>query len=137
MPGSITDLFQRSREMDGKEMRLVGEAVGDLMPRGEYAWLNVLDASGMAIGVYLPKDEALKVSRVGRYFQKGDVVDLTGTFHDACSLHDGEPDIHADSLAVVEQGRPLYHPVQTSRAVLGGALLLLAGLMGLAARRRT
>lgn len=134
---SVSDLLQRSREMDGTEIRLIGEAVGDLMVRGDHAWVNILDASGTAIGVYLPKDEALKVRNLGRYFQKGDVIDLTGTFHDSCAVHDGEPDIHADSLAVVVQGHPVYHPVETSRVVLGGAVLALAGLMGLTARRRT
>lgn len=136
-PASIAGLAGKSREMDGIQVRLVAEAVGDVMVRGDYAWLNVLDASGSAIGVYLQKDEALKVRILGSYFWKGDVVDLTGTFHYACPEHDGDPDIHADSLAVVEQGHRVYHPVETSRAVFGSALIVLAGVMGLAVRTRT
>ena len=133
----VSEIVANSREMDGSQVRLVGEAVGDAMVRGDHAWVNILDASGMAIGVYLPKDEALKVRYLGMYSRKGDTVDLTGTFHNSCVVHDGEPDIHADSLTVVAQGHLVHHPLDSGRAALGGAFLVLAGLMGFAVRRRT
>ncbi len=133
---AIGDLVGRAGEMDGSQVRIVGEAVGDLMVRGDHAWLNVLDASGLAIGVYLPKAEALKVRVLGGYSQKGDAVDLTGVFHSSCSLHDGEPDIHADSLVRVQEGGKVQHPVSSARMALSGLLLGLALLMGIAVRRR-
>ncbi|MGE5580035.1 MAG: DNA-binding protein [Bacillota bacterium] len=132
----IGELVNRAREMDGLVVRLVGEAVGDLMVRGDHAWVNILDASGTAIGVFLPKEEALKVKSLGKYRQKGDVVDLIGVFHNSCDVHDGEPDVHADSIAVVENGHSVSYPVEVSRMVLGGILLVLAGALGLAVRRR-
>jgi hypothetical protein len=136
-PTAVGDLVAKAKAMDGQQVRLVGEAVGDRMIRGDFAWINVLDRSGTAIGVYLPKDQALKVRNMGAYSGTGDVVDVTGTFHNACLLHDGEPDVHSDVIAVIEQGVPVYHPVDTRRAVLSALLLALAGLTGLAVRRRS
>jgi len=136
-PMLIGELVTRAREMDGQVVRIVGEAVGDLMVRGDHAWVNILDASGTAIGVFMAKEEALKVKNLGQYRQKGDIVDLQGVFNDSCDIHDGEPDVHADSIAVVEKGYPVSHSVEVSRMVLGGVLLALAGVLGLAVHRRT
>ena len=136
-PVPIGELVANARAMDGQVMRIMGEAVGDLMVRGDHAWVNILDASGTAIGVFLAKEEALKVKNLGKYRQKGDIVDLQGVFNDSCDVHDGEPDVHAGSIAVVERGYPVSYPIEVSRIVFGGVILALAGAAGLAVHRRT
>lgn len=133
---SISDIVQKPTQMNGQEVRIVGEAIGDLMVRGDYAWINVLDKTGMAIGVYLPKGEALKIRNLGRYSQTGDTVDLVGVFNNACVEHGGDPDIHSTSLVVVAQGIPTPHPVDTLRLIFAGVLLAVAAVMGVAVKRR-
>jgi len=122
---SSNELLSDLRGFDGKDIVYAGEVVGDVMIRGDRAWINVHDGDS-AVGVFLPAGEARKVTSAGDYLHRGDIVRVVGRFARACAEHDGEVDIHATSLEIIAGARPLNHPVDGDRVALAGALVALA-----------
>lgn len=119
-------LVEEPKSWDGKTIRFEGEAVGEAMVRGEFAWLHLNDDAYMyknveegaplegyntGMPVWVPADLARKVRTFGDYKHEGDVVRVTGTFHAACGEHGGDMDIHARELEVIYPGRLVADPV--------------------------
>ncbi|MCX5642996.1 MAG: DNA-binding protein [Candidatus Omnitrophica bacterium] len=121
----ISDLITQSRSYEGRVIVTEGEAVGDLMLRGEYGWVNLSDGSN-AIGVYAPSKQLEQIKHLGRYEIVGDRVSVTGTFYDACPVHSGETDIHASSVAIASEGSVVDEILDQVRLKLSLELALLA-----------
>jgi hypothetical protein len=126
----INDLVEKAKEYDGKTVTLEAEAIGEVLERGAYAWININDKSN-AIGVYIPIAEAKKITFFGDYAHTGDTLVITGVMHNACVEHGGELDIHADTITVVRLGSKTARPVSGVKIASFGLLALLAGLLGL------
>ena len=101
---SSTDLIENAKHYDGKTVSFEGEVIGDIMKRGDFAWVNVSDEDN-AIGIWISKDLAGKITYTGDYKHIGDYVRVTGIFHRACSFHHGELDIHARELTILREGQ--------------------------------
>ena len=138
---------------DGREVTITGEAVGDLMLRGDHGWVTVNDdAYGVrsieeggdftgyanwGIGVWAPRVELERIQILGGYKNMGDRVRVTGTFNRACPEHGGDTDIHAVEVEVLEQGHPIRHPFSWWKLVLIiGLVALLLGSGSIWWRRR-
>ncbi len=119
---STADLLERWQEYDGREVVLEGEVVGDVMRRGDYAWITVNDdaysrearleagklaGSNSGIGVWLPVEQTEGIEVLGEYGTMGDFVRVRGIFNADCGEHGGDFDIHAVSLQVIDPGREL------------------------------
>lgn len=102
-PVSSIDLISNAKDLDGKTIIFEGEAIGNLMNRGNFAWLNITE-SGNAIGVWLPKILASKIKFTGGYSIRGDLVRVEGIFNRACIEHGGDLDIHAAKLIILNYG---------------------------------
>jgi hypothetical protein len=117
---TTSELLEDWEEYDGKEVILIGEAVGDVMARGDYAWITVNDGfysrevlhetgalvgQNSGIGVWLPIEEAEEITRLGRFGSLGDLVEVRGVFYADDVQHGGDFDIQASSLTVLEPGR--------------------------------
>ena len=124
---SSTDLVMNAKELDGTEVTYQGEVIGDIMRRGEYAWINVNDGDN-AIGIWIRTDLTAAIAHTGSYKYKGDRVEVAGIFNRACSEHGGDLDIHAHALRVVELGVP--QPERISSAKKNAAALSI-GVLGL------
>jgi hypothetical protein len=114
---------------DGMEVVYLGEAVGDVMKRGEYAWVNVYDGT-YAVGVYAPSRLLGDVNVLGDYAHRGDMIEVTGVFNRACREHGGDMDIHAREVRLIAKGYSLEHPISMSKLsftlmLLGVNILLL------------
>jgi hypothetical protein len=150
---STADLLQRWEEYDGREVVLTGEVVGDVMRRGDSAWITVNDdhysraarleagelrGGNSGIGVWISAKEAGKIGTLGRYGSKGDLVEVRGVFNADCREHGGDFDLHAASLTVIEQGGKL-DTAPSESAFLAAAAALLFFLLTLSPylRRRT
>lgn len=132
---SSTDLIEHARQFDGQEVSFSGETIGDLMIRGDHAWINASDGAN-AIGLWLPVDQARQVKTFGSYRYRGDKIVVVGVFHRACPEHGGDMDIHVNELTVTAPGEPLTHPLQPFRLVLAALLTALASALYVADRRR-
>jgi len=124
-PISSDELINNAKLFDGKSVVYIGEVVGDIMIRGEYAWINLLDGKN-AIGIWIGKDLVKDIAYTGSYKFKGDLVEASGVFHRACLQHGGDLDLHAQSLTKRIAGRPTQEIPNVRK---GNIVILLLGVL--------
>lgn len=122
---SINDLIENAKALDAKEATIQGEVIGERMDRGDYTWINVNDKTN-AIGIWVKKSEADKISYYGNYKYKGDTILVTGTFYRACDLHDGEADLHSNTLEITKSGYKVKEKISMEMLTIAFLLTLLA-----------
>jgi hypothetical protein len=122
---SSTDLLNHTKGYDGKIVIYEGEVVGDIMLRGDYAWL-CLDDGKNAISAWANKEFFKDIQYIGNYKTKGDTVRVTGVFNRSCLEHGGDLDIHLRSLIKISSGKVVSHAVDVKEVNLAvGAFLVL------------
>ncbi|MGL6104965.1 hypothetical protein [Romboutsia sp.] len=125
---TLNDLIEKGKLFDKKEVIVKGEVIGEELERKDYSWININDTTN-AMGIYMTKEDGSKVKMYGGYNQKGDTVEVVGTFNRACKEHGGDMDIHALRVNVVEQGKVLQDHLPKGKIisviVLGTAALTL------------
>jgi len=130
---SSSELITRAKEYDGKTVIYAGEVVGDVMLRGQHAWINVHDGEN-ALGVWVKSDAAEKIAYAASYKSKGDWVEVLGVFNRACPEHGGDLDIHAQALKVIKSGRitlERLNPEKRNLAVTLGVILVFVWMLTL------
>lgn len=130
---SINDLIEHSLTLDQQTVTVEAEVIGEVLERGENAWINVNDGTN-AIGIYLRLDQTTQLKVFGDYFNVGDVVRIQGIFERSCIEHGGEMDIHAISIQVIKAGQPITHVISAWKFVLAIILMSLA-MIGLYLKR--
>jgi hypothetical protein len=149
---STADLLDNWEEYNGKEVIFRGEAVGDVMRRGDYAWITVNDdfysrearqeagklrGGNSGMGIWLPVEEADKITMLGRYGTVGDFVEVRGVFNADCLEHGGDFDIHASSLKVIDPGKDIDSSPDTGKYIAAVfAFIFLLGTLTPILRRR-
>lgn len=123
-PISSTELIEKAKEYDGQIVSFQGEAVGEVMRRGAFAWVNVNDGAN-ALGIWLPYQLASAITFTGGYKASGDIIEIRGTFHRACIEHGGDLDIHSGELAIIKKGAPRFEIFNTRKRIL---VIILAGI---------
>lgn len=127
-PISGTELINNAKDYDGKAVVFEGEAIGEVMLRGGYAWVNLNDGSS-AIGIWMPKEMADTIKYTGSYQYRGDWVEVAGVFNRACPEHGGDLDIHAQGISKTLPGRQLKKRININKVnmvyILSGALALV------------
>jgi hypothetical protein len=121
-PISSTELINNAKQYEGKTVIYKGEVIGDIMKRGNYAWLNVFDGAN-AIGVWLKIALTKDIAYTGSYKSKGDWIEVTGIFHRACPEHGGDLDIHAQAIRKVSSGRVVAEKLNSGKNNLAIFLL--------------
>lgn len=126
---SSNDLVDNASRYDGQVIEYQGEVIGDVMNRGDHAWVNVNDG-GRAIGIWLTKNMADQINTRGDYNNIGDTLRIIGTFNRACSQHGGDLDIHANQFNISSYGYPQVHTTNGNKLWI--ALFLFIGIVILA-----
>ena len=121
----INTLIEKSQAFDGQTVTVEGEALGEAMLRGEYAWINISDNTN-AIGVWLKASDAQKISVFGDYRHKGDTVKITGIFSRNCAEHGGDVDIHNQAMEIIEKGTNVPETITQTKINAASALFLFA-----------
>lgn len=124
-PVSSSDLINNAKEHDRKEVVYQGEVIGDIMVRGNYAWINVNDGNN-AVGIWTEKNLTKEISCTGSYKSRGDWIEIRGIFQRACSEHGGDLDIHAQSVRRINNGRYLTERINLEKRNL---VLVLLGVL--------
>lgn len=127
---SCSELIDHSKKYDGKKIVFEGEAIGDILYRGSYAWINVSDGNNSAIGIWMTKEQAQSIKTTGAYEITGDTVEIAGIFHAACSEHGGDMDIHATAVTVMKQGYMMKEKTPVWLKMLSVAALTAAAALG-------
>jgi hypothetical protein len=139
-----TQLVDKPKQYNGTTVTFAGEAIGEVMARGDYAWIHLNDDpyeaanveegaklkgynSGMAI--WIPTALTKTIDTYGDYKHEGSIVQITGTFNAACKEHGGDMDIHATTLTVIRAGHVVADPVAGWKAALAAGLALAAGVL--------
>lgn len=110
---AINDLIEEAKNWDQTDVEIQGEVIGDVFRQKEFSWVNINDGSNV-IGVWTPY-HFLKGITPGDYRKTGTFVRVKGRFHRACRIHQGETDIHAVSMEIVQEAKPRRHKVQRVR----------------------
>lgn len=123
----LAELVSSANQLDGREILVFGEAIGDLMKRKDGIWLNISDGS-LALGIFFKKDEiTLPVIKfLGDYQKKGDWLEVKGIFHKNCAYHSGETDLHATFVRVIGSGQKINHPIDFDKLSLAVIVFLAA-----------
>ncbi|MEA4883961.1 MAG: hypothetical protein VB144_09980 [Clostridia bacterium] len=135
----VLDLIEHAKELDGAIVEIQGELVGDMMLRGETAWINVSD-DGVVCGVWGPALLFGEVNRSGGCYKRtGDVVRVMGVFRRADPEQGGELAVKAQDIQVASPAAPAAKPVDAVRirgaAMWAGAAIAL-GLVFVSTRRK-
>jgi aspartyl/asparaginyl-tRNA synthetase len=133
---SSDDLINHAQQLDGQTVTYTGEAVGSIMQRDGYAWVNLNDGSN-AVGIVISQDMAASIQHLGGYGRIGDQVEVTGTFHRACAKHGGDLDIHADSIRIVKNGYTEGEKVNTDYVIWSVILASTAACIAFIVYRKT
>ncbi len=135
-PVSSGQLIGKANEYDGQVVAYAGEAIGDIMLRGDHVWVNVHDGTS-AIGVWLPKSVVAQRIRGGSYASKGDWVEVSGIFRRACPEHGGDLDIHAEAIRIITPGRPLRERLSVDKRNMAVTLMVCLCLALILRRLKT
>lgn len=122
-----TELINNAKQYDGKTVIYEGEVIGDIMVRGNYAWININDGNS-AIGVWMNKSFTKDILYTGSYKSKGDGVKITGIFHRACPEHGGDLDIHAQAIRRINSGRIILEKLNPGKR---NQVIVLLGFLSL------
>lgn len=125
---SVTDLIEKAKENDLKEVAVKGEVIGDIFYKSDFVWINVSDGIN-AIGVWMPEKLIEGLSHPGDYNYKGDFIQITGRFNRACPEHMGETDIHLEDLYVLKRGERVLHPVDNKKLKTTLVIFLLTVIL--------
>lgn len=133
-------LVAANQALDNTDVRFEGEVIGEPVDAADdMVWVAVANASGQSISVLLSADDAQAITSYGSHTMTGSTVEVTGTYHVACSEHQGELEVHASSIEVLDAGGEVTHSVSmrmfVTAAVLCGIGLALV-LLYLALRHR-
>ncbi|MDO8489298.1 MAG: DNA-binding protein [Candidatus Omnitrophota bacterium] len=125
---SSNELIMHAKQYDGKIITYSGEVIGDVMRRGEFAWVNINDGDN-AVGIWIDTALTKEINFTGAYKSRGDTLEITGIFHRACLEHGGDLDIHAQTLHKIASGEIIKQKFNFNKAVLSfilfGVLFLI------------
>lgn len=109
---AIADLAGADSYYDGQRVQITGEAVGEaIVPlrslgrESSMVRVTLYEASsGASITVCMTASDAAKIKTYGAYGKTGSILRVDGVFNLTCHEHEGESDIHAETVTVVSQG---------------------------------
>lgn len=123
---TINQLIEQENRLDQTLVTVRGEAIGEPLKRGSECWVNINDGTN-AIGIKMKEEDAKKIKWFGSYKQKGDVIQIEGIFHKACSADGGETDIHSESVKIISHGTETIQTVSSVKimaAILSAILIV-------------
>ena len=134
---SSAELINNAKQYDGKIVSYEGEAIGDIMKRGNFAWVNVNDGAN-AIGIWIDNTLLEDINYTGSYKSAGDRVEVTGIFHRVCPEHGGDLDIHGQALRKIKEGGFIpekLDPLKRNYVFISLGALCLIWILSLLKRR--
>ena len=127
--------IEGASEIDGAIVAFEGEAIGELLYRGDHAWINLADAEG-ALGIWVESSAVPESLVTGSWKTSGDTLLAVGRFNRACAEHGGDLDIHANNLSRTGAATIRLHPIVPWRLVAALLSLVTAVALIPVARRR-
>ncbi len=122
----ISALLGATSRQDKKKVSFTGQAMGHAINAdSDHKWINIKQGDAM-IGVYMSNELADMVTQFGGYGKTGDTVSVKGVYHFSCEEHNGELDVHANGIEVIQKGA--VQEIEWSPVILiAGIALIVAG----------
>jgi len=136
---SSAELISNAKKYDGKQVGYRGEIIGEVMKRGDFAWVNLHDGEN-AIGIWVPFVLTKNIIYTGSYKAKGDIFEVFGVFNRACPEHGGDLDIHAEVFNKIESGMIVseeINPGKKHKALIFLGVLVLIWILILFLRKQS
>ncbi len=127
LDGSI--LIEQAKALNGQEVVYQGEVIGDIMPRQDHYWINVLGKDSTAIGIWITAEQRDTINMAGQFGIQGDKIKIIGQFNQACIEHGGDLDIHANSVEIISKGKIITQKSNVTRVIIAACLFLLASFL--------
>lgn len=121
----INDLVEKAKELDGSQVIVQGEVIGECLERGEYSWININDGTN-AMGVWVKSSDAKQLEFYGDYHHVGDTVRITATFQRACKEHGGEADLHSITVEKIQSGQKVKENISYLKLITTTILVIIA-----------
>ncbi len=127
---SLEDLITNPDGYDQKVVSFQAEAIGEPLYTESGNWFNVsLDSYNL--GVFLKSVNFIeKIKYWGSYKERGDIVEIKGTFYKNCPRHN-QMGVHLISLEIAERGKEVEHPVSPEKKRFAFLSLIICLTMGL------
>lgn len=128
---SIEELSQADSYVDGQTVQVTGEVVGDRIiaeDSPDYCWITLQSVAktDSELIVYMPMAQTRSIDTYGAYGKRGTTLQVRGTFHLACTDHQGSSELHAENVAIVSKGATESIPFDAAQ-MIPGLLLVIAG----------
>ncbi len=133
---NIHDLNNADISYNNEQVRITGEVVGDRIASEEdpgmyWITLNGTDSQGGTISVLMSEAQANNIDSYGSYGSTGTIIRVKGTFHLACSTHEGIMDIHADTVSIVQPGKSHPDTFDATHFIPGVIMIVLGAALAL------
>ena len=120
-------LAAANRALDQATVSFSGEVVGDIMNAdADHKWVNLLASDGSCIGVLVDNSMASRIKNVGDYSTTGTTLQVRGIYSIDCADHQGELDVHAVDVRVLDAGGAIEHVVSQDDINIGMQLCVVA-----------
>ncbi|MCM8763005.1 MAG: DNA-binding protein [Candidatus Omnitrophica bacterium] len=124
-PLTVHQLIENAYEYDNQTVIFQGEAIGEIMVRGDFAWVNLHDGE-KALGIWMPKEMVKEIHYLGSYKAKGDILEVAGIFHRRCLEHGADMDIHAQAIRKIQAGYAINETADPNKRKI---TLILVGVL--------
>lgn len=121
---TISQLIENPSVYNGKFLTVQGQAVGSVMRRGNYAWVNMTDGS-QTLGFWMPYSIAKEIKFTTSYNFKGDILTVEGTFVAMSLKHDGDMEFDVAKMVKIVPGGKIHHQINMEKVVI---LILLSSI---------
>ncbi|MGC8682967.1 MAG: DNA-binding protein [Athalassotoga sp.] len=113
---TISDMINNPSAYDGKFLTVQGQAVGSVMRRGDYAWVNMTDGT-QTLGFWMPYSLARQIKYTASYDFKGDLLTVEGTFVAMSLKHDGDMEFDVSKIVKIIPGEKIVHTIDFDRII--------------------
>ncbi len=134
----LSVLINEATSLDRMEVVVQGEAIGEILPRGEYAWVSIQEGASQ-MSIWVPINLANQIKHLGDYNTTGDIVEIEGEFQRADEQLQGEMRVKANTIKIITSGQRRDHPVEQIKlhiTIILGFLLLGIFVLSRVMKRR-
>ncbi|BBJ27821.1 DNA-binding protein [Athalassotoga saccharophila] len=131
---TISDMINNPSTYDGKFLTVQGQAVGSIMRRGDYAWVNMTDGS-QTLGFWMPYSLATQIKYTASYNFKGDLLTVEGTFVAMSLKHDGDMEFDVSKIVKIVPGGRIAHKIDLDKVIFLIFLSLIVSLLWILKKR--
>ncbi len=113
---TISDMISNPGIYNGKFLTVQGQAVGSVMRRGDYAWVNMTDGT-QTLGFWMTYSLARQIKYTASYDFKGDLLTVEGTFVAMSLKHDGDMEFDVSKIVKIIPGEKIVHTIDFDRII--------------------